>query len=114
MFFKYFSIGILNTGIHWLIFGLCLFLFSTSQGSANLIAFFFAVTFSFFMNAKFTFDKKPTGVRYFLFMIFMGILNFVVGSLADHFTIYPIITLVVSSTLSLVLGFIYSKFIVFK
>lgn len=114
MFRKYFSIGILNTALHWLVFALCFAVFGITQATANLIAFLTAVTFSFFMNARFTFNKKPTGIRYLLFTIFMGILSLMIGHISDALNIYPILTLIIFSALSLILGFLYSKYIVFK
>jgi len=114
MFIKYLLIGILNTALHWLVFFFCLFILMFNQGIANLIAFICAVTFSFFMNAKFTFNKEPTSVRYLFFIVFMGGISFCIGILGDKLAIYPIITLIMFSILSLFLGFIYSKFIVFK
>lgn len=114
MFIKYILIGILNTSIHWGIFGICFSLLDINQSNSNLYSFLVAVTFSFFMNARFTFKKAPTGLKYILFIVFIGALSFLTGFVADHFAIYPIVTLVVFSALNLVLGFMYSKLIVFK
>ncbi len=49
LFTKYFSVGILNTLIHWSIFGLLTVFLSTSQAIANLIGFIAAVSFSFLL-----------------------------------------------------------------
>ncbi|MGL4674307.1 MAG: GtrA family protein [Wohlfahrtiimonas sp.] len=114
MFLKYLSIGVLNTGLHWLIFGLCITLLTFDQSIANLMGFMVAVTFSFFMNAKFTFNKTPTSLKYILFTIFMGVLSYTIGLIADQLNLHPIITLISFSTLSLILGYLYSKWIVFK
>lgn len=114
MIIKYFAIGILNTIIHWVVFGVCFIFFNINQSVSNLLAFLVAVTFSFVMNAKFTFNKKPTSMRYILFICFMGILSFMVGEFADYLYVNPIITLITFSMLSFILGFLYSKFIVFK
>lgn len=64
MFIKYLSIGIVNTAIHWAIFAICFLILNLNQGISNLIAFILAVTFSFFMNSYFTFNKRPTSIRY--------------------------------------------------
>lgn len=114
MFLKYVSIGILNTGLHWLIFGIFILLLNFEQSIANLAGFIVAVTFSFFMNAKFTFNKTPTSLRYILFTIFMGILSYTTGLIAEKLNLHPIITLISFSALSLILGYLYSKWIVFK
>lgn len=114
MFFKYLSIGVLNTLLHWCVFLLLLSLLDFRQGAANFLAFLVAVTFSFCMNAKFTFNKRPTGIRYFLFIVFMGVLSYFIGYIAQYFNFYPIITLVSFSCINLVLGYFYSKLIVFR
>lgn len=113
-FIKYFSVGILNTLIHWVVFFLLIEITPSNQSLANLVAFAIAVSFSFVMNAKYTFKKKATGLRYFLFIIFMGSLSYMIGLIADIFNVYPIITLFIFSAISLVLGYLYSKWIVFK
>lgn len=112
-FAKYLTVGVFNTLIHWMTFFICL-----SQGllqsTANVIAFCLAVTFSFFVNARWTFKQQATPFRYILYVLFMGAMAFGVGYLADRIGLYPLITLVVSSALSLACGFIFSRFIVFK
>lgn len=99
--------------IHWGIFYL-LILIGSSQATANLFAFCVAVTFSFFVNAAWTFKAQATSVRYLLYVAFMGLLAMFTGLVADKMHTPPIVTLVVFSAISLVCGFIYSKFIVFR
>lgn len=113
-FFRFCAIGVLNTGIHWGVFFSFNILLYQPQSISNLAGFICAVIFSFFMNAKFTFDKKATTKRFVLFTAFMGIMSYIVGYCADRFQILPIITLVVFSSISMVCGFLYSKYIVFK
>ena len=114
LFARYFSVGVINTLLHWVVFAALVYLASTTQATANLIAFIVAVTFSFFANAKFTFKKKATGGRYVAFVGFMGVLSYLTGFIADKVNAAPIITLVAFSAISLVLGFLYSKLFVFK
>lgn len=114
LFARYFSVGVINTLLHWVVFAALVYLAGTTQATANLIAFIVAVTFSFFANAKFTFKKKATGSRYVAFVAFMGALSYLTGFIADKVNAAPIITLVVFSAISLVLGFLYSKLFVFK
>ncbi|PWD88628.1 GtrA family protein [Ignatzschineria cameli] len=114
MFLRYVSIGVLNTLLHWVVFLLLFYLLGMNQGLANLFAFLTAVTLSFFMNARFTFNKNPTGLRYFLFIVFMGILSYLIGSTVQYLDLYPIFTLILFSGLSLVLGYLYSKLVVFR
>lgn len=114
LFAKYTSIGIINTLIHWVVFAICFYVLHTNQALANFAGFVIAVSFSFFANAKFTFNASTTTMRYMLYVGFMGTLSAVVGWSADLCALPPIITLIAFSAISLVCGFIYSKFIVFR
>ena len=114
LFAKYTSIGVINTAIHWGVFALTAHYLGASQAVSNLVGFFVAVTFSFYVNARFTFKSDTTKFRYFIFVGFMGSLAFITGKLADFFHVPGILTLIFFSGTSLVLGFLYSKFVVFK
>ncbi|PSS49951.1 translocase [Enterobacter sp. FS01] len=114
LFAKYTSIGVINTIIHWVVFAVCIYIFHTNQALANFAGFVVAVSFSFFANARFTFEAKTTPLRYMLYVGFMGTLSAAVGWTADKCGMAPIITLIAFSAISLVCGFIYSKFIVFR
>lgn len=113
-FIRYFGVGIINTIVHWVIFAIIFYFIYSSQAVANLIGFLTAVTTSFFLNAKFTFKTSPTMLRYLLFVLFMGGLSFIVGCVAQKMAIHPLITMMFFSAVSLILGFLYSKFVVFS
>ena len=112
-FSLYTLIGIANTALHWLVFG-ALYALEFSQASANLVGFLAASLFSFIVNSKITFKTELHLGRYVLFMLGMASISYGVGYLGDSFDWHPVITLVVFSFLSLVIGFLWSKFIVFK
>lgn len=114
LFARYTSIGVLNTLIHWAVFGVCVYGLSTSQALANFTGFVVAVSFSFYANARFTFKASISTLRYMLYVGFMGTLSAAVGWSADMCGLSPIVTLVAFSAISLVCGFFYSKFIVFR
>lgn len=109
----YSLIGILNTSVHWVVFYV-LYLRWGEQSYSNLIAFLCAATLSFIMNSKFNFKTKISINKYFLFLGGMGIISFIIGLFSDEFSLSPIVTLVVFSTASLMLGYVYSKFLVFR
>lgn len=113
LFSRYFSVGILNTLIHWSIFSLCYYL-GQPQSISNFVAFIVAVTFSFIVNAKWTFKSDATVTRYALYIGFMGALSLLVGYAADLVALNPVITLCSFSIISLLCGFLYSNFIVFR
>ena len=114
LFAKYTTIGVINTLIHWVVFGVCIHALGTAQALGNFAGFIVAVSFSFFANARFTFKSSTTTLRYILYVGFMGTLSATVGWLADIFNMAPIVTLIIFSVISLACGFIYSKFIVFR
>lgn len=111
---RYISVGITQIIIYWIVFSVLVYLFSYSQTISNVIAFLIAVTFAFFANARFTFEVQATTKGYLLFAGFMVLLSFVSGRLSDYYSIHPIITLIEFSAISLICGFIFSKFVVFK
>lgn len=113
-FTKYTSIGVLNTALHWLIFYGLLYAFSAPQAWANLAGFLAAASFSFVVNARVTFKAQATKARYFLFVTFMACISFSMGWLADYFALPSLLTLVAFSGTSLVLGFLFSNYIVFR
>ncbi|ELP0658342.1 bactoprenol-linked glucose translocase [Enterobacter sp. MGH 10] len=114
LFARYTSIGVINTLIHWVVFAICIYAFHTGQALGNFAGFVVAVSFSFFANARFTFKSSTTTLRYMLYVGFMGTLSAAVGWAADKSGLAPIVTLILFSAISLVCGFIYSKFIVFR
>ena len=114
IFSRYLSVGVINTLLHWLVFLMLHLSMGLKQAWSNLIAFALAVTFSFFANAAYTFQARATPRRYLLFTAFMGILSVGVGAAANQLALAPLITLVVFSALSLVIGFTYSQWIVFR
>ncbi|MCG5044345.1 GtrA family protein [Enterobacteriaceae bacterium 155047] len=114
LFAKYTSIGIINTLIHWVVFAVCVYIFQTNQALANFSGFVVAVSFSFFANARFTFNSSTTTMRYMLYVGFMGTLSAAVGWEADRVSMPPVFTLILFSAISLVCGFFYSKYIVFR
>ncbi|WIJ65174.1 GtrA family protein [Serratia nevei] len=93
-FFKYAAVGVLNTAIHWAVFFCMLRYLGADQALSNFVAFCIAVTFSFFVNTKVTFQSTATTTRYVLYVAFMGFLSILTGYMADHYTITPWITLI--------------------
>lgn len=110
---KYCFIGVLNTGVHFLVFFLIQPII-LAQSFSNLIAFAFAVTFSFFMNARFTFQSRPTLKRFVKMSSFMAIISFLFGLLGDIANFHPFLTLVIYFVLNPIIGFLVTKYWVFR
>lgn len=113
-FSSYTVIGVANTLIHWQLFFVCRSAFDFSQATSNFLAFCVAASFSFYMNTLYTFRVLASWWRYLLFMGCMGGLSLLTGWLADRWRLPGIVTLVVFSLLSLVGGFVLSKWVVFR
>lgn len=109
----YSLIGIFNTLLHALVFFILVSL-SVSSAWANIGAFIVAATFSFFANAKWTFNRITNKKRYALFMITMGGLALITGWLTDYLKLPPMIAVILFSFISWIVGFIFSKKIIFK
>ena len=114
LFSRYVSIRLLNTVVHWSVFFFLLYGATLNQAWSNFIAYMFALTFSFYANARFTFKAKISKRRYVSFVSFMAVLSVVMGNIADEMALAPLVTMVVFSFISLVIGFSYSHLIVYR
>lgn len=114
LFSRYVSISLLNTVVHWSVFFFLLYGATLNQAWSNFIAYMFALTFSFYANARFTFKAKISKRRYLSFISFMAVLSVVMGNIADEMALAPLVTMVVFSFISLVIGFSYSHLIVYR
>ncbi|WP_037034665.1 GtrA family protein [Rahnella sp. WP5] len=114
IFVKYAFIGGLNTAIHWLTFAAVYFSFGHDQMVSNFSGFCVAVTFSFFANAKWTYQADHTATKYFLYVGFMGSISLACGYFGNKVELNPVLTLIVFSAISLIVGFLYSTFIIFR
>lgn len=110
---SYGAIGVLNTGIHFVVFWFILRI-CNYQSLANLLGFLVAVTFSFVMNAKFTFRKKPTTRRFLKMVVLMAFVSVVFGAMGDFLHLYPLITFGIYFVLNPIIGFLITKFLVFE
>lgn len=112
-FSRYGLVGIANTLVHWLAFLVLHFALALSQALSNLAAFAVAASLSYFANARFTFGAQPSGRRYLLFLLGMGSLSLAVGAVSDWARLSPWLTLVTFSAVSLIVGYGYSRCVIF-
>ncbi|MEE1886963.1 GtrA family protein [Pseudomonas carassii] len=110
-FFRYVVVGLFNTTLHIVVFTAMRVFAGADQATSNLIAFFAALSFSFVANAWFTFQAPISLIRYLTFVIVMGSLSFTVGCAADLLGWPSIVTVLVFSLISLLLGFLFSKWL---
>lgn len=112
-FSRYGLVGILNTAVHWTSFALLLSL-GWRQATANLLAFAIAVSLSFLINSRFTFQAAARVQGYVLFVMGMGLISLSVGALGDYYQWPGLLTLVIFSAISVLLGFAWSRWVVFR
>ncbi|WP_210640578.1 MULTISPECIES: GtrA family protein [unclassified Pseudomonas] len=113
-FLSYALVGLANTLIHWQIFFVLRVAVGLSQATSNFAAFCVAASFSFYVNALYTFEAKVSALGYVLFIGVMGALSFIVGFLGDRWHVHGLLTVAAFSLLSLVIGFLLSRFVVFR
>jgi len=106
-------IGLANTAIHFCVLW-CVYRWLNSQAIGNLCGFLVAVTFSFIMNSRFTFKKKPTIQRFLKMVAVMSGLSYCSGLVGDICSIHPILTFIAYSAVSYIVGFVLTKKFVFS
>ncbi len=109
----YALIGVFNTTIHWVVFYI-FYSLNLEQSYCNILAFMCAASFSYLANSKYNFGIKPKKEKYICFIIGMGLINYLIGFNSEIFGLSPLFTLVTSSVSSLFLGFIFSRFFIFR
>ncbi|KHK64420.1 GtrA family protein [Pseudomonas frederiksbergensis] len=113
-FSTYALVGLANTLLHWQMFFVLRVAVGLDQSTSNLAAFCVAASFSYYLNAIYTFDAKLSAMGYLVFLCLMGALSYVVGYLGDRWQIHGLLTVAAFSLLSLVLGFLLSLYVVFR
>ena len=109
-FLKYLIVGIFNTAVHVVVFA-AMQLAGNDQALSNLVAFIVAVSFSFIANARLTFKVPVSLMRYCVFVAGMGSLSASLGYFADSQRWPPPLTVGVFSLISLLLGFLFSRWV---
>lgn len=113
-FSRYLLVGICNTVIHWTVFLVLCLGWLAPQSLSNVAGFLVAASFSFYANALYTFSARLSWSGYLLFMSFMGALSFIVGHISDGQNAPLLATLIVSSALSLSLGYCCFRYLIFR
>ncbi|MET3454605.1 MULTISPECIES: GtrA family protein [Pseudomonas] len=113
-FLSYSLVGLANTLIHWQIFFVLRVAVGLNQATSNFTAFCVAASFSFYVNALYTFEAKLSVTSYVFFLCVMGVLSFIVGHVGDRWHLQGLLTVAAFSLLSLVFGFLFSWSVVFR
>lgn len=112
-FARYCLVGLVNTACHAAVFVVFHSLGGISQTGSNLAGFLAAVSLSFHLNARFTFESQHSWRRYWLYLGFMGLVSLCIGGLGDGLAWPAPVTIVTFSSVSLVIGYLFSRHVVF-
>lgn len=113
-FLRYGVVGIANTAVHAAVFFSLVSLLTFSQALGNCIAFFVAVTVSFFLNAHFTFRQRPTLSKFVRMTTVMALLSYASGRVGDVLSLNPVVTFLICCAVSYVAGFLLTRYFVFR
>jgi len=112
-FARYCSVGLINTALHAAVFLFLHWTFGVIQTYSNFAGFLSAVSLSYYLNARFTFDSQRSWRRYLLFLTIMALLSLCTGVAGDVFRWRPEFTLLLFSAISLGCGYYISRRLVF-
>ncbi|AMQ86815.1 GtrA family protein [Pseudomonas sp. 22105] len=105
------AIGLAATLVHWQIFFVLSSAVQLDQSASNFAAFCIAASFSFYMNALYTFETRTSVVAYLMFMSVMGVLSYGVGVFADSRNLPGLVTVSGFSLMNLLLGYCFFRFV---
>ena len=118
-FLTFATVGVLNTGLDFAMFFLAIAMTGADKVTANVIAWFVAVQFSYVLNARLTFRKPRECLNIIALAKFM--LSGIVGLIVATFTLLVlsehtglIIAKLVSIGIGLVLNFTLAKHFAFS
>lgn len=112
-FASYCSVGLANTALHAAVFLFFNRMLGINQTWSNLAGFLSAVSLSYWLNARFTFDSERSWRRYLLYLSLMASLSLGTGLAGDVFAWPPVSTLLLFSAISLCCGYYVSRRLVF-
>lgn len=113
-FLRYGIVGIANTAVHAAVFFSLVTFLTISQAMGNCIAFFVAVTVSFFLNAYFTFRQRATASKFIRMTVMMALLSYASGRVGDALSFNPVVTFLLWCAISYVAGFLLTRYFVFR
>lgn len=105
------AIGLASTLIHWQIFFVLTSAVQLDQAASNFAAFCIAASFSFYMNALYTFETGTSVLTYLMFTSVMGALSYGVGIFADSRHLPGLATVSAFSLMNMLLGYCFFRFV---
>lgn len=119
MIYKYIGIGIINTGISFLVILLLFKFFAFNYGIAYFIGYVIALINSFFMNKRYTFQSNGHWKNEFKFFILVFIIAYSISHIflylmVEWLNIGVMISIIISMMIYTFVGYFLNKNIVFS
>jgi putative flippase GtrA len=116
----YIVFGVLTTAVNWIIFQICIELFSINWSIANVIAWVGAVIFAYITNRKIVFESSSPHIikEFMVFVQFrllsLGIEMAIMFVFIEVLFIAPFPSKIVTSVVVVIANYIFSKAVIFK
>ena len=119
-FIKFSFIGVINTALDFSIYFILNHRLNVHFLVANAFAFICAATFSYFANKNLTFNiKGGVNLKQYLIYVLFGLLTLIIveGVMylgVSKFGLDDLLTKVLATAISVILNFVFSKWLVFE
>jgi len=116
----YIVFGVLTTAVNWIIFQICIEIFSINWSIANVIAWVGAVIFAYITNRKIVFESQsPHIIREFIVFVQFRLVSLVIEMLImflfiEVLFVAPFPSKIVTSVVVVIANYIFSKAVIFK
>ncbi|MCX7746766.1 MAG: GtrA family protein [Clostridia bacterium] len=117
--FKFGIVGILNTGLTWIVYKVCRLVLNISLDPANFIGYFIGTLNSYILNKKWTFKSKGNikresvvffGIAAICYAMQHGMLKY----LHEYLNIHEDIAMILSMVFYTIINFLAHKFVTFR
>ena len=117
---NYIIFGVLTTVVNWIVFQICIEIFSINWSIANVIAWIFSVIFAYVTNRTIVFQSSSTHVikELLLFVQFrlvsLLLEMLIMFILIEMISFEPFASKIVTSVVVVIANYIFSKAVIFR
>ena len=117
---NYIIFGVLTTVVNWIVFQICIEIFSINWSIANLIAWIFAVIFAYVTNRIIVFQSSsPHVIKELLLFIQFRLVSLLLEMLImfvliEMISFAPFASKIVTSVVVVIANYIFSKAVIFR
>lgn len=117
---NYIIFGVLTTVVNWIVFQLCIEIFSMNWSIANVIAWIFAVIFAYVTNRIIVFQSSsPHVIKELLLFVQFRLISLILEMLImfvliEMISFEPFASKIVTSVVVVIANYIFSKAVIFR